>query len=258
MSILTRGLGSTALGLDATADFQGQAVPLWGPSRLITSGLGNCSALTSHYPFHNTPIMGFYSAPRKESASYDITIDGNAYTDTISYGKILRDNAGNPVQTDQLRDRNGRFTTILTSVRPYLNYGTTFKSDPIGVAPFQYQVKPMGILRSAADGDIEYATMTPESHNPYNARSVQIIFPENAVLGPRSVQRLRFFLRELKEIGVNLRVKKDGRAGALLIELLDAKTSLKVLQKQIGQFLTTEELSFKFDMLSLQEYSGME
>ena len=262
MSLLTRGLGATAIGIDSTPVIAGQAIPLWGPSQILTYGLGGRSALTAHYPYHNTPVAGFYSAPKGESETYAITAGGQNFTDQITYGKVLRDPNSNPsgaaVETDRLRDENNGVNAILASSRPYRNYGTTFQTAPIGVADGQYRVKPMGYLRSASAGDIEYAAMTPESHNPYNARSVVIIFPENVVLGPRSVQRLRLFLTKTKELGVNLRVKKDGSSGQLLLELLDAKTNLKVLQKQVGQFLVTEEIDRSFDMLSYQVYSGME
>ncbi len=259
MSLLTRGLGSTAIGLDSTPIIAGQPVPLWGPSNVLTYGLGNRSALTAHYPYHNTPVAGFYSAPKGESETYSITAGGLNFTDQITYGKVLRDpNSGEAVETDRLRDADTGFNQRLASSRPYRNYGTTFQTTPIGVDELHYRVKPMGYLRTASAGDIEYAAMTPESHNPYNARSVVIIFPENVVLGPRSVQRLRLFLSKTKELGVNLRVKKDGSSGQLLIELLDAKTNLKVLQKQVGQFLVKEEIDLSFDMLSYQVYSGME
>ena len=262
MSLLTRGLGSTAVGLDSSPLIAGQRVPLWGPSSVLTYGLGNRSPLTAHYPYHNTPVAGYYSAPQGESETYAIAVGGQNFTEQITYGKVLRDPNSNPsgaaVETDRLRDFNSGLSATLSSSRPYRNYGTTFQTTPIGVDDQKYTVKPMGYLRTASAGDIEYATMTPESHNPYNARSVVIIFPENAVLGPRAVQRLKLFLAKTKELGVNMRVKKDGSSGQLLIELLDAKTNLKVLQKQVGQFLVKEEVDLRFDMLSYQVYSGME
>ncbi len=263
MSILTRGLGSASIGNDSVSIVAGQRVPMWSPSKILTFGMANLGPLTAHYPYHNTPVMGFYSAPKNESDTYDLQFGAQAVTTTLNYGKVVSDSTsvpvGAPIEVDRMRDFNGNYTSILASPRPYRNYGTTFQTAVSGlVNQSDYTVKPMGLGRVASAGDLEYATMTPEAHNPYNARSVQIVFPRDVVLGPRSVQRLKLFLLKTKELGVNLRVKKDGKDGPVLIELLDAKTNLKVLQKAIGKFLVKEEVVNRFDILSYQIYSGME
>lgn len=263
MSIITLGLGSVPIGLpsyNAEVDANGNVVrtPRWGPSSLLTLGLGRREAQTAHYPYFNTMTMGFYSAPKKEDELYSFQVNqggvNDNYTSDLKYGRVVR-------RADHTAIHNARCADVpsinrnLASPRPYLDYGTRFKTDPIACTE-DYFVRPLGTSRVASAGDIEYAVMTPDSHSVYNARSVLIIFPEDAVLGPRSIQRLEFFLKRTKENAVNMRVRKD--KGRLLIELLNPKTSLKVIRQQIGRFFVEVPLTRSYDPITLQVYSGME
>ena len=67
--------------------------------------------------------------------------------------------------------------------------------------------------------DPEYATMTPESANEFNARSLLISLPRGTVLPPRSLDRLEAMLRLMKPLGVNIRVRVLD--GATLLEVID-------------------------------------
>ena len=257
MSILTRGLGSNPIGLAAVSIQNGQRVPKFGPSNILTKGLGAVSAQTANYPYFNSTVMGFYSAPKSEVDTYDVTINNNPFSTQLTYGKVFLDANNKPLEVDRLRDSNGNFSDILSAIRPYRNYGTTFQTDPMRLdADESYNLRPIGAHRVAAAGDLNYASMTPDAHSVYNARSIQIIFPQHAVLGPRSVQRLEFFLRRTKELGVNLRMRKDKER--VILELLDSTTNVKNLQQRIGDTFVDIDFSRDYDLITEQVYSGME
>jgi hypothetical protein len=279
MSILTGGLGSIPIGLSSNTIIVGQVCdaanpcpPGWecvngrcirsegkySPSAILTTGLGNVSAQTTHYPYFNPTVMGFYSTPKAEDEDYAFSVETGgqfeAYTSDIKHGKVVRRANGTPIHNGRCADRPS-VNTNLASPRPYLTYGTVFKTQPIACTE-AYNVRPRGAHRVASAGDIEYATMTPDAHGVYNARSVLIIFPEHSVLGPRSIQRLEFYLTRTKQDAVNMRVRKD--KGRVLIELLNPKTSLKVLRQRVGAFFVEVPLTRSYDPITLQVYSGME
>jgi len=75
------------------------------------------------------------------------------------------------------------------------------------------------LQQRGTDGDPEYAMMTPESANPYNARSIQIFLPKGFPLPVPARERLEGILRLMKPLTVNTRVLST--EGPLRIELLD-------------------------------------
>ena len=191
MSLLTQGLGSLAVGHDSQYNVAGVLVPKWGPSAILTGGLGRRSAQTANYPYFNTPIAAFYYQ-QKETGDFQFSLDGTTWDQPLGYGRVARTAAGVGIGFQATAEG------AVSAPRPYINYGTSFKSDPMALQG-SFEIKPVGSHRWGLAGDVEYATLNPDANSVYNARSVLIIFPQGVILSPRSVGRLKFYLKKVKQ-----------------------------------------------------------
>jgi hypothetical protein len=249
VSLLTQGLGSLAVGHDSQDNVEDVLVPKWGPSAILTGGLGRRSAQTANYPYFNTPIAAFYYQ-QKETGDFQFSLAGTAWDQPLEYGRVARTAAGVRIEFQPTVEG------AVSAPRPYINYGTSFKSDPMALLQDSFEIKPVGSHRWGLAGDVEYATLNPDANSVYNARSVLIIFPQGVILSPRSVGRLKFYLKKVFPGSINLRVRRDG--GKVMIELLNPTVSVSSVQQKVGNVFMDIPLSRRYDVVSHQVYSGME
>lgn len=232
MSLLTGGLGAIATGRlsgDQSA-----------PPKIVLNGLGAWTTQTARYTQFNTPVACFYYEDQSGGGAGLLAPES-----TYQPGKLQRAVDGT-LLLDNIREEGAAI--IVSSFRPVYDWGTRWDAPP--------RVFPAFERRYRKNGDLEYAVMTPEPHSYYNARSVMVYVPEFTFLSPRSLGRFEFLVDQMKELGVNVRLRKDG--GKILIEKLSAKRSPGVVWRRQGGVTYTIKLSNKYDMISKQVYSGME
>ena len=86
------------------------------------------------------------------------------------------------------------------------------------VDPANYRLERMG-----TDGDPEYAVWTPDPDCVYNARAVEVFVPEDFVLPPASIDRMRAHLEVTRPKTCTIRISSTRGPERLLLKATGAE-----------------------------------